>query len=94
MPEQSQTRRRQEVWEEEYRKHPHLAGKPLPHLVERFCYLTQAMLTLTEGGQLGFELEPRLAIWHLRWRKALSQRRKQDAVRLLHWLPKSDGIPN
>jgi len=65
MPEQSQTRRRQELWEEEYRKHPYLAGKPFPHVVERFRYLTESMLTLTEGGQLGVEVEPRLAIWHL-----------------------------
>jgi len=65
MSQPGQTRRRQEIWEDEYRKHPYLAGKPLPHLVERFRYLIESQATLTEGGQLGFEIEPRLAIWHL-----------------------------
>lgn len=65
MPEQGQLRRRQEIWEEEYRKHPYLSGKPLPHIIERFVYLTEAFTTLSEGGQLGFEVERRLAIWHL-----------------------------
>ncbi len=65
MSQTGQTRRRQEIWEDEYRKHPYLAGKPLTHLVERFRYLIESQATLTEGGQLGFEVESRLAIWHL-----------------------------
>lgn len=65
MSQQGQTRRRQEIWEDEYRKNPYLAGKPLAHLVERFRYLVESQLTLSESGQLGFEAEKRLAIWHL-----------------------------
>ncbi len=60
-----QTRRRQDIWEDEYRKNPYLAGKSLPHLVERFRYLIESQATLTEDGKLGFEIEKRLAIWHL-----------------------------
>jgi len=60
------TRRRQELWEEEYRSHPYLAGKPESHLIDRFCYLTESFTTLTENGQLGLEVdEKRLTIWHL-----------------------------
>ena len=65
MSQQGQTRRRQEIWEDEYRENPYLAGKPLAHLVERFRYLVESQLTLSESGQLGFEAEKRLAIWHL-----------------------------
>lgn len=60
-----QTRRRQEVWEDEYRANPYLAGKPMSHLIERFRYVTEGQVTLTESGQLGFEVEKRLVIWHL-----------------------------
>jgi len=65
MPEPDQTRKRQEIWEEEYRKHPYLAGNPEAHLIERFRYLIESQVTLTDSGQLGFEVEKRLAIWHL-----------------------------
>lgn len=65
MSQPGQTRRRQEIWEDEYRKHPYLAGKPEAHIIERFRYLIGSHTTLAEGGQLGFEVEPRLAIWHL-----------------------------
>ncbi len=60
------TRRRQEVWEEEYRANPYLADKPEAHLIERFRYLIESQSTLTERGQLGMEVDDRrLAIWHL-----------------------------
>jgi hypothetical protein len=65
MFQETKTRKRQEIWEEEYRANPYLAGKPLSYLIERFCYLFESQATLTESGQLGFEVEKRLAIWHL-----------------------------
>lgn len=65
MSEQGQTRKRQEIWEAEYRANPYLAGKPLSHLVDRFRYLVESQATLTESGQLEFEVEKQLAIWHL-----------------------------
>jgi hypothetical protein len=59
-------RRRQEIWEEEYRANPYLAGKPEAHLIERFRYLIESQSTLTENGQLGMEVDDkRLSIWHL-----------------------------
>jgi len=64
MSQAGQTRRRQEVWEDEYRVNPYLAGKPLRHLIERFRYLVESQVTLTESGQLGFEVEKQLVIWH------------------------------
>lgn len=60
-----QTRRRQEIWEDEYRANPYLVGKPMSHLIDRFRYLVESQSTLTEDGMLGFEAEKRLAIWHL-----------------------------
>lgn len=60
------TPRRQELWEEEYRANPYLAGKPEAHLIERFRSLIESQSTLTESGQLGLEVaDKRLAIWHL-----------------------------
>lgn len=60
-----QPRTRQQVWEEEYRANPYLAGKPEAHLIERFRYLMENHTTLTDTGQLGFENEPRLIRWLL-----------------------------
>jgi hypothetical protein len=52
-------RRRQEIWEEEYRANPYLARKPEAHLIERFRYLIESQSTLTENGQLGSAGSPR-----------------------------------
>lgn len=62
----ARTRTRQQVWEDEYRANPYLAGKPESHILERFRYLIQCTTTLTETGQIGFETRERLMPYLLR----------------------------
>jgi hypothetical protein len=56
----TQKRTRQQLWEEQYQANSYLHGKPETHLVERFAYLSDNLMSVTEGGQMGFETEPRM----------------------------------
>ncbi len=56
-------RTRQNMWEEQYRANPYLRGKPESHLIERFGYLSDNLMSVTESGQLGFVTERRMMDW-------------------------------
>lgn len=54
---------RHEVWRESYRANRYLNGKPEAHLRERFRYIVETILTLTDAGKIGFQSYPKLGAW-------------------------------